>query len=161
MSAIPKLTAIAACRVARIDRDRFNEHAAAGRFPCAPDTTPGRARLFNPDDMIALMLFSELLEDGLAASVAGRIACEVAAAARQNPEARAISYVRSTPAKSGFTVDRAALPASSLPDPEMWNKTLFNDCDLIERVMTFNVWQLRDRIARKTEEERLIIGEEG
>jgi hypothetical protein len=155
-----RLTSKRACRVAGIDHDRLNEHAAAGRYPCAPSTIRGRTRVFDPDDMLALVLFTVLLEDGFAASKAGPIACEVAAAARQHPEARAISYVRSNAVKSGFTVDGAALPASSLPDPESWNKQLFGDVDLIERTMTFNVWQYRERIAKRTEEEALIIGEE-
>lgn len=159
MTTIPKLTAIAACRVARIDRDRFNEHVAAGRFPCAPGTSAGRARLFSPDDMLALVLFSDLLKDDLPASLAGHIACEVAEAARASPEARAISYLRTNAVKSGFTVNRRAIPSDQVPDPETWNKSLFNDCEIIERETIFNVWQSRQRIAQRTEEERSIIGE--
>jgi hypothetical protein len=154
-----KLTTAAACRVARIDRSRFNEHVAAGRFPCAPETSQGRGRLFDPDDMIALCLFTELLEDGISVHQAGHIACEVARAARQSPDARAISYVRSNAIRSGFTVNGMALPASSLPDPETWNKSAFNGVDLIEKVTTFNVWQMRERIKQRTEEENSVIGE--
>lgn len=160
MTAIPKLTTVVACRVAGIDRDRFNEHVAAGRFPCAPDTSKGRVRLFDPNDMIALSLFSELLKDEMPAHVAGHMACEVAAAARQYPEARAISYIRATMVESGFSLDRTAIPADQVPDPSTWNKKPFQD-NLIERVTTYNVWQLRQRIAHKTEEERAIIGGEG
>ncbi|RTL96162.1 hypothetical protein EJV44_11325 [Ancylobacter aquaticus] len=158
MTIVPKLTTVAACRVARLDRDRFNEHVAAGRFGCAPSTVPGRARLFDPDDMIALCLFSDLLEDGIAVNQAGHIACEVARAAREHPEAQAISYVRSTTVQSGFSADSAAIPAGSVPEPSTWNKTLFHG-GLIEKVTTFNVWQMRQRIAHRTEEERSIIGE--
>jgi hypothetical protein len=160
MGAIPKLTAIAACRVAGIDRDRFNEHVAAGRYRCAPETTAGRARLFTPDDMLALVLFCDLLKDGLDAVHAGRIACEVSAAARENPDARAISYVRSNMIQSGWSLDRMAIPADRVPDPSTWNKDPLHG-NMIERVQTFNVWQLRQRIAHATEEERSIIGEEG
>lgn len=158
MTAVPKLTTKAACRIARLDRDRFNEHVAAGRFRCAPDTIPGRARFFDPDDMIALWLFRDLMDDGLDATSAGTIACTVSDAAKQHPDARAISYLRTTLVESGFTADRAAIPADKVPDPSIWNKEPFHG-GIIEKVMTFNIWQLRARIAHLTEEERSYIGE--
>ena len=89
---VPKLTTKAACRVARIDRDRLNEHIAAGVYNCAPETIPGRARLFEPNDMIGLWLFRELMDDGFDARNAGKIACAIAIAARRNSEAPAISW---------------------------------------------------------------------
>lgn len=154
MAFVPKLTATAACRVARIDRDRFNEHVAAGRFPCAPDTIPGRARLFDPDDMISLWLFRELMEDGLDAASAGHIACKVAAAAREAPAAQAISYVQDQFPKGG-----SAISAETVPDPKDW-KTFTIGGLPIRKVTTFNVGQLREIIAHHTEEARSIIGPE-
>jgi len=159
MTIVPKLTTKAACRVARIDRDRLNEHVAAGRFNCAPSTIPGRTRLFDPDDMIALTLFRELMDEGLDAVRAGSIACDVAEAAKRNPDARAISYLRTMTVESGFTADGTAMPAENVPDPATWNKELFHG-GIIERVTTFNIWQLRARIAHGTEEERARIGED-
>ncbi|MBP7334935.1 hypothetical protein [Niveispirillum sp.] len=150
----PKLTTVAACRVARIDRDRFNEHVAAGRFTCAPNTIPGRARLFDPNDMIGLWLFRELMDDGFEAARAGRIACEVADAARRHPETRAISYVEDyfvPPSGSAF-------PADQVPAASEWHKVTFSGTD-IRKVTTFNVGKLRELIAHYTEEERSIIGE--
>lgn len=154
MSIPPKLTTVAACRVARIDRDRFNEHVAAGRFGCAPVTVPGRARLFDPDDMIALWLFRELMDDGFEALRAGAIACKVADAARNNPEAPAVSFVEDyfTP-PSGH-----AMPADQVPTASEWDKVLLSGTD-IRKVTTFNVRKLRELIAYYTEEERSIIGE--
>ena len=158
MSIIPKLTTVAACRVARIDRDRFNEHVAAGRFPCAPDTVPGRARLFDPDDMIALWLFREIMDDGFDASRAGSIACAVADAARRNPDARAISYVQDyfRDVVSGISRGRA-FPADDVPSASEWDQVLFNGTD-IRKVTTFRIGKLREMIAHYTEEERSIIG---
>lgn len=150
----PKLTTAAACRVARIDRDRFNEHVAAGRFGCAPSTVPGRARLFDPDDMIALWLFRELMEDGSEASTAGAIACEVASAARLNPGAKAITYVQTYFDKSGGH----AYPADEVPPSTEWDETLFSGTD-IRKATTFRISKLRQLIAAYTEEERAIIGE--
>lgn len=151
----PKLTTKAACRVARIHPDRFNEHVAAGRFPCAPQTIPGRARLFTPDDMIALWLFRELMDDGFDAGKAGHIACEVAEAARRNPDARAISYVQDYFTPPGGD----AFPADQVPAHSEWDTTLFSGTD-IRKVTTFRIGKLREMIAHYTEEERAIVGED-
>lgn len=151
---VPKLTTAAACRVARIDRDRFNEHVAAGRFGCAPATIPGRTRLFDPDDMIALWLFRELMDDGYDAAHAGAIACEVARSARQNPEAKAISFVSDYFVPPGGN----AVPSDQIPDPNKWGELFFGGSD-IRKVMTFNIAKTRALIAHYTDEERSIIGE--
>lgn len=151
MTITPKLTTVAACRVVGIDRDRFNEHVAAGRFSCAPRTIPGRARLFDPDDMIALWLFKELMDDGLDAAHAGRIACEVAEAARQAPEARAISYVQP------YLGSGTAMPADSVRPPSDWDTYMLSGSD-IRKVTTFRIGKMREMIAHYTEEERSIIG---
>lgn len=150
----PKLTTVAACRVARIDRDRFNEFVAADRFPCAPETVPGRARLFDPDDMVALCLFRELMDDGYDATKAGRIACKVAKAARDNPEAPAISFVFNY---FGPTSGDAC-PSDKVPPPSDWDRVTFSGTD-IRKVTTFRISKLREMIAYATEEERSIIGE--
>jgi hypothetical protein len=149
-----KLTTKAACRVARIDRDRFNEFVAAGNFECAPQTVPGRARLFGPDDMLALWLFRELMEEGLNARKAGDIACAVALAARVNPDARAISYVQDY-----FGTRGHAFPADQVPSFEKWDDVVFSGTD-IRKVTTFRIGKLREMIAHYTEEERAIIGED-
>ena len=150
----PKLTVKAACKVAGIDRDRFNEHVAAGRFPCAPATVPGRTRLFDPDDMIALRLFRELMDDGFGAERAGRIACEVARAAKKNPTATAIAYVEDyfvPPSGNAF-------PADEVPPASEWARVIFSGTD-IRKVTTFNIGKMREMIAAATEAERSIIGE--
>lgn len=154
-----KLTTKVACRVARMDRDRLNEHVAAGRFPCAPETTPGRARLFDPDDMIALWLFREQMDDGFEASTAGHIACEVARAARENPEARTISYVEDYFRGSRGASRGHAFPTETVPSPDKWDSVLFSGTD-IRKVTTFRIGKLREMIAHYTEEERRIIGDD-
>ena len=151
---ILKLTAMAACRVARIDRDRFNEHVAAGRFFCAPETLPGRARLFDPDDMIGLWLFRQEMDDGRDAATAGIIACAVANAARQNPDAPAISYVQNYFGSGG-----SAFPSDQVPDVSEWDNVLFSGTD-IRKVTTFRIGKLRKIIAHYTEEERSILGKD-
>lgn len=147
-----------ACRVAQIDRDRFNEHVAAGRFGCAPNTIPGRARFFDPDDMIALWLFRELMDDGFDATKAGYIACEVARVARQYPDAPAISYVESY--FFGLNGSRGSAWTSDLvPDPAEWDQKLFSGTD-IRKVTTFRIGKLRKMIAHYTQEEMNMVGED-
>jgi hypothetical protein len=151
------LTTAAACRVARIDKQRFNEHVAAGRFPCAPQTVPGRARLFDPDDMLALWLFRDLMDDGTDAAHAGRIACAVSAAARLYPEAPAISYVQDFFAGIAGNTDGIAVPADQVPDPADWDAVLFNSTD-IRKVTTFRIGKLRKIIAHYTQAEMSFVG---
>lgn len=150
--AVPKLTTAIACRVARINRDRFNEHVADKTFNCAPSTIPGRARLFDPDDMIGLYLFRELMDDGFDARKAGFISCAVAAAAKNNPDAAAISYVES------YFAGGDAFPADQVPASSKWDEVLFSGTD-IRKVTTFRIGKLRELIAHYTEEERSIIGD--
>ena len=154
MPIAPKLTTAVACRVARINRDRFNEHVAAGAFGCAPQTIPGRARLFDPDDMIALWLFRELMDDGFNASRAGSIACEVARAAREHPQATTISYVQDY-----FPVRGFAYPYDDVPAVEDWGKVLFPAGSDIRKTTNFRIDKLRDMIAHYTAEEAAIIGD--
>jgi hypothetical protein len=147
----PKLTTVAACRVAGLDRQRFNEHVSTGDFPCAPATVPGRSRLFDPDDMIALRLFRELMDEGVSAKRAGVIACEVASMARQLPSAGTISFV------DFFIGSGHAMATDLVPAPSDWDKVLVSGRD-IRKVTTFRIGKLRELIEHYTDEERSIIG---
>jgi len=152
----PKLTPIAACRVAKIDRDRLNEDIAAGFFCCAPSTTPGRARLFDPDDMIALVLYRQNQLDGMSRKVAGRIACEVASAARLHPNAATITFVETYFDEQG---DGYAAPTSEVLSTDKWQTHDVNGTN-VRKTTTFNIAYLRRMIAFRTEEERSIVGPE-
>lgn len=149
-----KLTTALACRVARLDRDRFNEAVAAGYFNCAPATVAGRARHFDPNDMIALYLYRELTEDGYSREHAGRVACAVSEAARSNPDEAAISYVETY---FGPNAGRA-LPAGAVPDHSKWDTVSFSGMD-IRKVTTFRIGKMRELIAHYTAEEAAIFGE--
>lgn len=149
----PRLTTKAACRVVGLDRDRFNEHVAAGNFQCAPATIPGRARLFDPDDMIGLWLFKEFLDEGTDAKTAGVLACEIAQCAKFNPDEPAISLVYS------YFSTAHAFPAPTVPEPAKWDEVLFSGTD-IRKVLTYRIGKLRQMIAHYTEEQRNIIGED-
>jgi hypothetical protein len=151
----PKLRTAAACKVARLDRDRFNEAVAGGYLNCVPGTVAGRARVFTPDDMLVLWYFRELVEDGLTREYAGRIACEVADAAKRNPDAVAISYVEDYfGPRSG-----RAFPADMVPDSSQWDTTKFSGTD-IRKVTTFRVGKTREMISHYTAEELSVFGSE-
>lgn len=149
MTSVPKLTTVVACRVARMHRDRFNEYVAAGQYNCAPATIPGRARLFDPDDMIALWLFRELMDDGLNPATAGAIACAVGKAARQNPEAGQIAYIQKYMWPDG---------GIAMVYPVVNHGWQPNDGEEIRKMTVFNIETVRRKIAFRTEEERSIIG---
>lgn len=149
-----KLTTKAACRVAGIDRDRLNEYISAGTYPCAPATTHGRARLFDPDDMLGLRLFRELMDDSYSPKVAGPIACAVALAARIQPDVRVMAYVE-------FYIGSAEVhPYETVLSWGDLDRVILSGRD-IRKVTLFNIGKQRDMIAHFTEEERSIIGEDG
>ncbi|MEA3540537.1 MAG: hypothetical protein U9R77_00270 [Pseudomonadota bacterium] len=149
----PRLTTKAACRIVGLDRDRFNEHVAAGNFQCAPATVPGRARLFDPDDMIALYLFKEFLDEGTDAKTAGAMACEIALCAKLNPDEPTISLVYT------YFTRFTAYPTSAVPTPDQWDTVLLSGTD-IRKVLTYRIGKLRQMIAHYTEVERNTIGED-
>lgn len=64
-----------ACELANLDPARFNEAAANGFYTCAPDTTPGSARLFDLDQTAALFIFGHLMKMGLSGRDAGGMTC--------------------------------------------------------------------------------------
>lgn len=147
----PRLTTKAACRVANIDRNRFNEHVHAGNYKCAPSTVAGRARLFDVHDLIGLKLFVQLMADGKVPETAGDIACQVADAAKRNPDAKIIAYART------YASSPIAMPVTELPPPAEWDGHLLSGCT-IRTVDCFNVGQLRRIVEHGIEDERSIIG---
>lgn len=154
MTIKPKLSTTAACRVARLDRDRFNEAVAAKVFDCAPKTIPGRARYFDPDDMVSLWLYREMLDDGFTKERAGYIACKVGDAARYKPTADYISFINSY-----FSDWGDAYPADEVPAYDEWATAQFSGSD-IRKVTTFNIKNTRSLIKRSTEEELSYHGPE-
>ena len=50
----------AACRIAGIDHQRFNEDVAAGEYPHAPVTTAGVSRVFDEADIAGLYVYAHL-----------------------------------------------------------------------------------------------------
>ncbi len=147
-----KLRTGTACKVARLDRDRFNEAVASGLLACVPETTAGRARVFDPDDMLALWYYRELIEDGYTREKAGRVACAIAFRAKLEPKAAAITYV-----EDYFTGHGDAYNAKDVPDHADWDTALFSGSD-IRKVTTFRIGKARRMIAYYTAEELSVQG---
>ena len=144
--AVKKVSTAIACRIVGLNRDRFNEYVAAGHYPCAPKTVPGRARLFGPDDLLTLMIFKRLTEDGYTVERAGDIACAIGTLAMSYPEARAISYVET------YFHGGTAMLTENVPDPKDWDTVLLSGTD-IRKSTTFRIGKERDIVAHYTDEE--------
>lgn len=144
--AVKKVSTAIACRIVGLNRDRFNEYVAAGQYHCAPPTVPGRARLFDPDDMLTLFLFKRLIDDGYTIEKAGNIACAIGLVAKSHPEERAISYVET------YFPGGTAYITKAVPAPETWDEVVLSGMD-IRKVTTFRIGKERDLVAHYTDEE--------
>ncbi|MEM6413184.1 MAG: hypothetical protein AAF720_00820 [Pseudomonadota bacterium] len=80
-----------ACRVAGIDRDRFNEAICTGQYLCAPRVVRGGTRRFNREDTIALCVYGHLIRNQTGREVAGKIANCVRSRLQTEPELKRIS----------------------------------------------------------------------
>jgi len=109
---VPTLTA---CEIAGLNRQRFNEFVAAGDYPCAPATEPGKARYFNELDLIALFVFARLVEiPEVSAKRAGRQACAIREKLETDPNAASLKigdmiagpYNQPVPSNADILTDR-------------------------------------------------------
>ncbi len=77
-----------ACRIAGVDRDRFNEAVHAGNYKCAPDVVRGSSRVFDEVDLIVLFIYGQFLKDSFSPSLAGRLACHICERLKADTEGR-------------------------------------------------------------------------
>lgn len=89
----------AACRIARIERQKFNDVMATGDYTCAPTAQAGYPRVFELKDLIALYLFARLNERGRTVKQAALVACQAESQMRNAinngediPEHLAVAY---------------------------------------------------------------------
>jgi hypothetical protein len=82
-----------ACRIAHIDRVRFNEAVAAGNYPCAPKTERGSSRVFDESQLIALFYYGRLLDQGWPPKLAGSFACRLSEELYFHPDAEEILLI--------------------------------------------------------------------
>lgn len=67
----------AACRIARLERKKFDAVMASGEYNCAPNAPHGMPRIFEIPDLIGLFLFARLNERGQTVKQAAGVACRV------------------------------------------------------------------------------------
>ena len=101
----------AACRITGVDRVRLTDIIANKEYTAAPDTTPGKARLFDERDLIALYLFRHFDEAGYPARLAGRICADIRDALTIEPDAEFVTLKHNFP-------DRAYVAAGAHFDPQ-------------------------------------------
>lgn len=130
------VTTAVACRIARIERARFNQVVTAGDYPCAPTTTKGATRIFGTNDVIALTYFRRLLDDNLTASAAGQLVENIHRQIEKNPKAETVTIYRDL--VPGIPFRRAETNVFSY---------------------VFNIQQMREFVLREIESERELLGE--
>lgn len=166
MSDFPKTTRFKAptklaCAIAGTNPDRFNEAIHAGFYPCAPATTPGRARSFDVNDVIALRLFQRFVDGGMSAKMAGHKACSVREFLRQYPDADQV-YIVKTAFDDGDADKGQFREGYLLPDFDVKDQHLrgFSNLDPdVVSVEVFNFHYLRGRIVHEIEQAALTVGE--
>lgn len=145
MSSIRFRTA-AACRIAQIDRNRFNEAVSAGNYRCAPSTVPGSSRLFDENDLIALFVYAQLLRQDYEPKLAGDFAFEVRKGLHENPKAKTVSRLISLSGLERTVTD--AEPAE-----------LSRDNPVLQR-FKFEIVPIRKFVQREMAQELRALGEE-
>lgn len=92
----PRARTSLATQIARVDRTKFNDVVSDGFYPCAPPVGRGTARVFSVNEIVALTVFGQLLEEGVSARQAGPVACGLADLLREHPDTeRALHIVTS------------------------------------------------------------------
>jgi len=138
-----------ACEIAGIDPNRFNEAVFAGNYRCAPETAPGKARIFDMKDLLALCVYGQKLEQEVPARRAGGIACGVREVLTENPDCRAVLHIRADLGSDRFFAveqfDRAAEKLDGLT---------------ILEIHEYRLDPLRARIKAHLEDAAGIVGEE-
>jgi hypothetical protein len=147
-----RVEVLPACRIAGLDRNRFNEAVHAGNYPCAPATAKGSRRLFNETDLIALYVYARLLEEGSAPRPAGVIACSVGALARDFPDETLIHVGR---AEDGEQVTLPGKNVGELKSGLSFERT--EGRARLVSVRTFDIGNVRAIVREKVEQEKNLL----
>jgi hypothetical protein len=137
-----------ACRIANVDPARFNEAVHFGKYPCAPRTDPGVARVFDVEDIIVLRFFGMMLSIGFGVDLAGKLCCEVLSEIRRDKTIAHVSLLRSN---SGM-----ANVFAGCVNPELYYGG-FHDKAFW---MTFGIADMRAYVEHHLNEEASILGED-
>lgn len=136
-----------ACRIARIDRDRFNEAVAAGNYPCAPSVDRGATRVFNESELIALFYYGRLLENDWPPKLAGKLACQLSDFLQEAPQAEEAVIIIG----SGF-------PQVMNGDELNFKPRELHGTGLVWQRLAIDVGNIRKKVCEQIEEEISVIG---
>ncbi|MEO1192389.1 MAG: hypothetical protein AAFY02_11575 [Pseudomonadota bacterium] len=150
-----KVRSKTAMEFARVDRQRFNDMVAAGKFPCAPRTARGQVRLFEVNDIVTLYIFGRLCDLGLTPPAAAHYACRFDDKIKHNPEEKIFWYLRDRQLSGPALV----VPHSRYKD---WAASdsphSFGPIGQVGFRFSFDVRAIRDEIIEAIEEMKSTIG---
>ncbi len=138
-----------ACKIAGIDRNRFNEAVSANHYPCAPFTPVGVTRKFEEFQTIALAVYGGLLNRGLSPQMAGRISCEIQDQLRRHPDEDEIVILQTV---SGTL--------EGLPGSKAKGDLRFYGGETVLSEERFKIANVREYVRRQIKEELSTLGED-
>lgn len=111
-----KLTAKAAfaAEIAKIDKQRLNEAIAEGFYPCAPATKRGSTRTFDVQDIITLIVYRHLLDEGMVPRCAGPVACGLRELLSRAPDAQTVYHVKDGFGQTHWLTDTEFSPSQDI-----------------------------------------------
>lgn len=142
----------AACRIAHLDRQKFNDLMASGDYPCAPQTTPGVPRVFEIPDLIGLFVYARLTgEYNKTSKQASIIACRVVNQLHSKPDA--------THVLMSYSIAGAVFVSATSQPKKDCNP--FANSDGSQMLLFSEIWNIqnvRQLVSEALEEELRVIG---
>lgn len=138
-----------ACRIAGVDRLKFNEAVSRGTYPAAPPTAKGSTRKFDESELIALYVFGRALNISISASQAGQLASACLAFLRQGQIKYRFQLLRYSDGSTMFISDQNFRPAMESVN----GKT-------IDLVLEFRIKAIRRNVCDAVAREQTNFGEE-
>jgi hypothetical protein len=162
-----KLRAPLACRLARVDKQRFNEAVARGEYTCAPKAIQGVSRTLTVAETIALYCWGRMLELSMSAKQAGYFACGILDLVRRVESGDAPSNSWACVIRTGYDsyefacsdpteLDLEALQKTGVVSPTPLN---YGQSGVIFTI-NFQIAFIRKVILQEIEDYRATLGEE-
>ncbi len=137
-----------ACKIAGIPAPKFNGLVASGEYPCAPPTEAGTTRIFGIDDIVALVIFARLLEQGFKSKLAGRFACKAKEVAERYPAEDRVTFAWNMNGQVSAVAPKTDLRSGQISG------------GAIMFAVTFDMRNVREFVQRELANYRPILGDE-
>ena len=146
----------AACRIAGISAQRFNELVADGTYECAPATKAGAARVFEEADIAGLLVFGHMMrvfsDHRFSSKIAVIYACGLVEVFRRHGD--------TLPARADFPLDGFNDVAVECEDDEPPAYSAYEGVRAPSATICFDLHEIRKAVRRGMREEAQILGEE-